>query len=131
MNKQNCEQSNCSGTFMAHYLYNERNLVSVMDQGIPPIDYVRKALSVNGCVLADQEQIEQEITRLTSALAYDCDFEYDKYASMNQVTKKLSQQIERPTISIGLLKRIIVHWRIVAALIMTKTRFLLPRSHYN
>ena len=80
MNKQNCEQSNCSGTFMAHYLYNERNLVSVMDQGIPPIDYERKALSVNGCVLADQEQIEQEITRLTSALAYDCDFEYDKYA---------------------------------------------------
>ena len=60
MNNQNCKQSNCSGTFMAHYLYNERDLVSVMDQGIPPIDYEQKALSVDGCVLADQEQIEQE-----------------------------------------------------------------------
>lgn len=109
MNKQNREQYNYTSIFVAHYLYNERDLVSVMDQGIPPIDYEQKALSVNGCVLADQEQIEQEITRLTSALAYDCDFEYDKYASMNRVTNKLSQQIERPTISIGLLKRIIVH----------------------
>ena len=86
MNNQNCKQSNCSGTFMAHYLYNERDLVSVMDQGIPPIDYEQKALSVDGCVLADQEQIEQEITRLTSALAYDCDFEYDKYENTAMIT---------------------------------------------
>lgn len=109
MNKQNCEQSNCSSFFLVHYLHNERDLVSAMDRGIPPIDYERKAFSINGCVMTDQEQIEQEILRLTSVLAYDCDFEYEKYAAMNRVARKLSRQIENPTISIELLKRIIVH----------------------
>lgn len=109
MNKQDCGQSNCASCFLANYHYNERALVSVMNQGMPPVDYEREAFSIGGCVLADQDKIEQEITRLTSVLAYDCDFEYEKFASMNRVVRKLSKQIESPTISIELLKRVIVH----------------------